>query len=131
MKKLLLLLLLIPNLVMAENVFYCQDKLATGIQKRNGVWKTYDFSLERYTIKFNDDYTKLDGLDPFLLKCSLNYKNLKGEENRIFCTTRFGWPNFTFDTLSMRYTYAQLSPSSYVENGSDTAHFSAGTCKAF
>ena len=34
MKKLLLISLLIPNLVMAENVLYCQDVLSTGLIKK-------------------------------------------------------------------------------------------------
>ena len=78
MKKILLLLLLLPNLVMAENVIYCEDELATGISKDHRVWKTIELELERHTIKFNDDYTKLEGLSAFYpMSCSNPYKALE------------------------------------------------------
>ena len=76
MKKLLLLLLLIPNLVIAENVLYCQDELVTGIIKKNGVWKTGNFKPLRQTIKFNDDYTKLVGFDE-TMNCNQPYELTK------------------------------------------------------
>ena len=105
MKKLLLILLLIPNLVMAENVMYCQDELATGILKENGVWKTRNFKLERYTIKFNDDYTKLEGLD-YLYKCSPIFGASDDKERVISCRRIVGTSNtFIFNKLSKRYQY--------------------------
>ena len=131
MKKLLLILLLIPNLVMAENVMYCQDELATGIVKENGVWITNNFNLERYTIKFNDDYTKLEGL-AFPYKCSQIFGASNDQARLISCRSIVGTSDtFIFNKLSKRYQYYSMSPFSFVENGPDTSNFSAGTCEAF
>jgi len=133
LKKLLLLLLLIPNLVMADKVLYCQDELATGIIKRNGVWETSRFQLERYTIKFNDDYTELDGFDNVTapnetFNCNTPYL----KKNMIKCTSSsFQDVTFIFDKITKRYTFSFITPFSYIENGSDTSSLSAGTCKAF
>ena len=87
MKKLLLLLLLIPNLVLAENVLYCKDEIATGFIKENGSWRTGNFQLLRHTIKFNDDYSALDmGGNPQFSKmtCKRPYGDVK--PGHIFCS---------------------------------------------
>ena len=70
MKKLILaisvFLLFGSSLANAENIYYCASKpnLATGIDKDNktGEWFRNGFSVSRFTIKFNDDYTILNGL---------------------------------------------------------------------
>ena len=41
----------------AETVLYCQSELHTGFIKKGGKWRTSEFKLNRYTIKFNNDYS--------------------------------------------------------------------------
>ena len=130
MKKLLLLLFLIPNLVMAENVIYCEDELVTGISKDHGVWKTIDLELERHSIKFNDDYTKLDGLPGFYpMSCSKPYSI---DSNYIACVHSMGsHETFTFNKLTKRFLYSNTKVDGYVDNGYDINFLRAGTCEAF
>mgnify|MGYP006120132811 CR=1 FL=1 len=128
MKKLLLLLLLIPNLVMAENVMYCQDELATGIVKKNGVWKSGNFILERHTIKFNDDYTKSDGFNK-TMNCNTPYGLI--DKDLIFCISEFQNTTFVYNKITMRYTYSIISQFSYIKNAKDTSSLGAGSCEAF
>ena len=137
MKKLFLLLLLIPNLVMAENVLYCQDELVTGISKDHGVWKTIDLELERHTIKFNDDYTKLDGLTFWPMSCSNPYKALEeqslSDSDYIACVhLRGSHETFTYDKRTKRYLYSNTKVNGYVGNDNGYANsLRAGTCEAF
>ena len=130
MKKLLLLLLLIPNLVMAENVLYCQEELNTGLIKKKGVWKIGNFKPARHTIKFNDDYTKLDGISLIPMSCSKPYTGL---DDFIACVDLMGThETFTYNKRTKRFIYSSTSMGGYiVENGQDTENLSAGTCEAF
>ena len=50
--------------VNAEQVYYCTAELATGFykDKKTRKWGQANFQKERYTIKFNDDYTSLEGI---------------------------------------------------------------------
>ena len=59
----------------AEQVYYCTSELNVGILKdgNTGKWRKGNFTEERYTIKFNDDYTKLDGLDKSTWYCLKPY----------------------------------------------------------
>ena len=131
MKKLLLLILfLTPNLVMAENVIYCQDELATGILKENGVWKTNNFKPERHTIKFNDDYTKLEGVSFSPMSCSKPYKTTDPEY--IACVHSKGsHETFTYNTITKRFLYSSISVGAYVKNGSDSDNLNVGSCEIF
>ncbi len=131
MKKLLLLLLVIPNLVIGEIVIYCQDELVTGISKDHGVWKTIDLELERHTIKFNDDYTKLDGLPGFYpMSCSNPYTLV--DPDYIACVHSMGsHETFTYNKLTKRFLYSNTKVDGYVDNGYDINFLRAGTCEAF
>ncbi len=46
----------------ADEVFYCQSEVATGLNPENGTWRTRNFTPQRYTIKFSSDYTIMRGL---------------------------------------------------------------------
>ena len=129
MKKLLLILLLIPNLVMAENVMYCQDELKTGILKENGVWKTRNFKLERYTIKFNDDYTKLDGMSFHPMSCSKPYSI---DLDYIACVHSMGGhETFTYNKRTKRFLYSNTDADGYVDDEYSRNSLRAGICEAF
>ena len=134
MKKLLLLILLIPNLVMAENVIYCADELATGIlkdyEKGREVWKTSDFKLERHTINFNDNYTSLEGVSAHPMSCSKPYNHIP---DYIACVHSMGsHETFSYNKLTKRFLYSNISSGGYVKKGGpDTESLSAGSCEAF
>ena len=130
MKKLLLLILLIPNLVMAEKVLYCQEELNTGLIKKKGVWKTGNFKRERYTIKFNDYYTILDGISLTPMSCSKPYKHADPEY--IACVHSKGsHETFAYNKLTKRFIFSKTSAGGYVANEQDTENLSVGTCEAF
>jgi len=48
----------------AEKVYYCLSELNAGIIKdsKTSSWRRGNFEEQRFTIKFNDDYTILNGL---------------------------------------------------------------------
>jgi hypothetical protein len=132
MKKLLLCILsfgiLIATPTKAEIVLYCQNELATGLLKKNDSWKTGSFSLSRYTIKFNDDFTSLDGLnygEP--LKCSPPFTNYSAIIN---CLSTDGFETFLYETQKKRFTYVSLTMG-YVQGRDDTSSIEAGTCLSF
>ena len=60
---LMLALALAGKSAQAENVLYCQAELATGFAKVDGIWKEASFHPEWWTLKFNEDFTLLTGLD--------------------------------------------------------------------
>ena len=67
MKKFILSILVLifvgSSIVNAEKVYYCSGKLTTGFKmKDDGNWWVSKFEKERYTIKFDDEYTSLRGL---------------------------------------------------------------------
>ena len=115
---------------MAEKVLYCQAELSTGIVKNNGVWETSRFKLQRYTIKFNDDYTRLEGVSFKPMTCSKPY-DYKSPEH-IACVHLWGsHETFTYNTITKRYLLSNMSSGGYVNNGPDTESLSAGTCESF
>ena len=54
--------LFFSNTLKAETVLYCQSEVATGFFNEGGVWKETSFKLDRYTVKFNDDFSLLEGV---------------------------------------------------------------------
>ena len=123
--------LLASNNLMAETVLYCQSELATGAIKKNGSWKTANFKSERYTIKFNKDYSKLDGLDTNLsYSCSPAYSH---RPDSLACLSGFSnGESFIFNKKTKRFTFSSPSPASgYAADGSDTPVMYFGTCKKF
>ena len=81
MKKLLVLLLsfgiLFAPSIKAENVLYCQSELVTGFVKKNGAWKNGNFATDRFTVKFNDDFSLIEGGLPNSspMECSAPYSS--------------------------------------------------------
>ena len=61
------------NTLKAETVLYCQSELATGFVNKGGVWKESPFELERFTVKFNDDFSVLEGVSFKPMECSIQY----------------------------------------------------------
>ena len=135
MKKILILLFSILFLsspyVKAETVFYCQSELGTGFIKKNGSWRESSFKPRRWTIKFNDSYSKLYGLDdplhPYF--CSPPFQH---KPNSLACLGGYkNGESFMFNKMNNRFIFNIASIQGYVENGSDTDVIYAGTCSKF
>ena len=127
MKKLLLLLLLIPNFVLAENVLYCKDEIATGFSKENGRWITGNFVLLRHTIKFNDDYTALD-MGEVRMTCR---RPMSWKPEHIVCSDILGFEHFSYNQDTKRYVKTIQGSGGYVLDGPDTDTMQAGSCEKF
>ena len=137
MKKLLILLLLFGFLITpsikADTVLYCQSELETGLIQVNGSWETKNFISERFTIKFNDDYSRLEGLDPSPgLECRASFTS---SPHLIFCVDRkYNHSTFRYSKKTKRFVHYFNPFGGYVENKiSDTDNdvIYAGTCKIF
>ena len=66
----------------AEHVYYCADEIANGINKdkKTGNWYKTGILVERYTIKFNDDYSILEGVsEDDTFKCVKPYHGVYPE----------------------------------------------------
>ena len=120
----------------AQEVYYCMDEITNGIIKRKtGIWERTGITPERYTIKFNEDYTELKGLHKLdtTWDCHISYGGyVEGFSNvRICYYNLHSGEVFTFDIKTLRYLYLIGVPSGYVENRQDTNSLHAGTCKKF
>ena len=133
MKKLLTLLfslfLLVSPSVFAETVLFCQSELATGFIKKNGSWKEMNFMLDRYTVKFNNDYSRLEGLTYNPMECKVPY-SVRPE--LIFCVHSVGsHETFIYDKKKTRFSFSNVSAGGYAFDGEDTEVLLVGNCKEF
>ena len=135
MKKLLILLfsfsILIAPSIKAETVLYCEEKISTGFIKENGLWKTTNIKDSRSTIKFNDNYSKLEGLTLKPMECTIPYSF---SPERIFCVHTWGSHQvFAYNKDTKRFVFSSISAVGYIENDSepDTDTIHAGVCKQF
>ena len=128
---LLLLAFAVPS--WAQTVMYCSTELATGFFQENGSWRQANFTRERYTIKLNDDLTRLDGLSEVgSFNCVVPYGLTKYDS--VYCTSEFNEGNsFLLNTKTNRFVYVETSPFGYVGalKDSDTDAIAAGTCSKF
>ena len=135
MKKLLIPLLLFGFLiapsVKAETVLYCQTEFVEGWIQDNGSWRKANFGNERYTIKFNNDFSRLEGIAYNAMDCSVPYKS---RPNQIFCVHLLGsHETFIYHKTTKRFVFANLSTGGYSRNAenADSESMEAGTCKEF
>jgi hypothetical protein len=118
--------------VNAEQVYYCSSELNVGIikDKKTGKWKKGNFKEERYTIKFNDDYTIIKGLSAADFLCFKSY----GESN-LFCYQQlYSGQVFMFNKDNLRFSLLQGSPFGYLVASDplpDTNNYYVGTCEKF
>ena len=140
MKKLLLFLftfgLLISTSATAEIVLYCNDELATGFTKKNGngIWRTTNFNLERYTIKFSDDYSEVKGVDTLGAKYSWQCTNILNNEkyNTVRCISDLNdGESFTYHKNTKRFIISRGAIFGFIDNGTDDNGIKAGTCQKF
>ena len=132
---LILLLLAISPFANAENVYYCATELNVGIEKnkKTGLWQSILFPPQRYTIKFNSDYSKLEGIKKdFIYNCYRPYPSVPDTLNLLVCYDTFNAGTlFQFDKKTLRYLYAFLGTTGYLENTNDTNNMEGGTCQKF
>jgi len=135
--KLKLLLFLfsfgISTSVTAEIVLYCISELATGISKENGIYRTTDFVPKRYTVKFSDDYSRVEGVDTFNLiwECkSVSYMTVDGVT--VVCST-MNYPSetFTYNKKTKRFLHFTGARFGFLDNRPDSNAIYAGTCEKF
>jgi hypothetical protein len=134
MKKLLILLfsfgLLMSTSVSAEIVLYCQSELTAGLIKENGTWKTSKFNNDRYTIKFNDNYSILMGINVQNWTCQDSYST--SEYNTIMCYSPYqNGGSFSYHKKTNRFMKVDNTTFGYISKGEDTSTISAGTCQKF
>ena len=120
----------------AEVVFYCTEELSTGIVKTRGVWKEVSFRLKRHTIRFNDDYTELYGLDTTTWDCKQPYPGVRDTKSlRVCYPWRITGEVFSFDKKSLRFLFVSGFLTGWIlqdnYNDPDTNSMTAGTCKKF
>ena len=135
MKKLLLLLLsfgfLIAPSIKAETVLYCKAELVEGFIQDNGLWRRGNFGDSRHTIKFNNDFSRLEGITYNAMDCTVPYNK---QPNQIFCVHSLGsHETFIYHKTTKRFVFANISTGGYTLNpeDADTEVLEAGTCKAF
>ena len=113
----------------AETVLYCQSELATGFINKGGVWKEGSFKRRRFTVKFNDDFSVLEGVSFKPMECSIQYPQ---KPNFISCVHLWGeYKTFIYDKVKKRFLYSAISSVGYVHNDTDTEVMYAGTCQSF
>ena len=116
----------------AEQVYYCASELATGLikDKKTGKWSETSFQKQRYTIKFNDDYTKVEGLTSASFYC----KKPLFDEIHLTCYQKYDSGDmlvFNKDNLRFLYVYGNSSGYLFNKSNSDTNTMNAGTCQKF
>lgn len=128
----LILAVLLGAPAQAETVLYCQSELETGFIKKNGAWITTKFKTYRWTVKFNNDFSQLSGLDegrPYLCDWAYGRKSL----GTVVCLSSYeNGENFIYNVNKKRFLHSRPSAATgYDADGKDTDSFFAGTCKKF
>jgi hypothetical protein len=127
-----LVLLTLVTPLKAEIVMYCVAELATGFALENGKWKQASFKRPRYTIKFDEYYTELDGLTAAPWKCGKTYDT--GLPNMLVCQNQFSKSKaFALMQNSGRFIYANTGGYGYISSRTDpdTDALIVGTCTKF
>tara|TARA_B110000008_G_C16891860_1_gene533117 strand:- start:515 stop:922 length:408 start_codon:yes stop_codon:yes gene_type:complete len=135
MKKIILLLLtfgiLFASSINAETVLYCKSELATGFAKVDGKWKIGNFAPARFTIKFNDNFSRIEGGLPESspMECDVPFDSLT---NVIHCvSTNYNRSTMRYDIESKRFVHYFNPARGYISSSADTDLLYAGTCEIF
>ena len=102
-----------------------------GAIKRNGSWETTDFKPLRYTIKFNNDYSELDGLDASRsFSCSPPYSH---KPQSLACYSGYSnGESFVFNKKTKRFILSSLRVGGgYTDDTTDTPTMMFGRSKKF
>ena len=130
----LVLLFVVIPFVNAEQVYYCTAELAVGItyDENTRTWKKQSFKPERYTIKFNDDYTEVEGVDPATSwECKDAHYDYDSD-TRICFSRQANGESFQFMKKYLRFLLLNTSVNGYVRKDPRNDNLmSAGTCEKF
>ena len=137
MKKILVLIFLFNFLfapsIKAENVLFCQSELVTGFTNDNGTWRNGNFALERFTIKFNDDFSIVEGglKNSTPMKCSAPY--FYSDPTLIHCVhSEYNLSTLRYSIDTKRFVYYFNPASGYImKDHTDTDLLYAGSCEKF
>ncbi len=116
----------------AENIFVCKSELATGFIYKQQSWKIANFVREQFTLKFSEDWKRLDIADSWtFFNCSqpLPYQT----DDVLYCLSKWlDGDSFQFDKTTARFKYINPSSEGFLsKTGPDTDAFYAGTCQPF
>ena len=118
------------NALRAETVLYCQSELATGFFKEGGIWDEGSFKRSRFTLKFKNNFSILEGASFQPMECSIQYPIQR--PNLIYCVHSWGeYKTFTYDKTTKRFLYSSITVGGYVDNQTDTDVMYAGKCQIF
>ena len=144
MKKVLLIIILtslIASHAISETVLYCTEELSTGIvnDRDNKTSRVSEFTTERYTIKFNNDYSRLKILPNHPIPDNFDREDFIkiflcrypfGNEDYLFCDEGYG-QSFKYSMKTGRFIYTTVSPAGYIDNKATHEAISAGQCDKF
>ena len=120
----------------AEQVYYCTSEFSIGIKKdkKIGKWKSTGFEVQRYTIKFSYDFSKLNGLDKTNWTCKTPYPLWDKYDHIVVCYQEHDAGSvFMFDSRTNRFTYGNINIFGYLGaiKDPDSDAIVAGTCQKF
>ena len=121
-------LITIGTQVVGEIVLYCQSELATGFVKKGDAWVQGGFKKDRFTVKFNDDFTTLEGFAYGPMDCKVNFPSVL--PSQVQCLISSG-QSVLYNKQTKRFVFANLSISGFVETSDDSDTIHAGTCTKF
>ena len=121
-------LMTLATQVVGETVLYCQSELATGFIKKGDVWVQGEFKKDRFTVKFNDDFTTLEGFAYGPMDCKTNFPSVL--PSQVQCSFSSG-QSVVYNKQTKRFVFANISLSGFVENSGDSDTLNAGTCTKF
>jgi hypothetical protein len=117
----------------AETVMYCSTELATGFyrDKDNGSWGVSRFNEKRYTIKFDEAFSKAQGISPLdTFQCEPRMN----KEHMIICSSGLNdGESFGLNRNTGRFFYSNANIYGFISDKADvdTDVLSAGTCTKF
>jgi len=133
---LLFFVTLFSGTVFAETVFYCSTEHSVGYIKK-GTWKQTNFQSERFTIKFSEDFSQLDGLPGGSWICHVPYVYAAPE--RTVCHVRQDAGSaddgrtFLFNTTNLRFIFSDVGIGGWIDDSPepDTESLQVGSCVKF
>lgn len=115
--------------VVADTVLYCQSELATGFMNKGTGWVERSFDKERFTVKFNDDFTTLEGFAYGPMDCKMNFPDFL--PTQLQCLEKKGGMSVLYDKTTKRFIFSSISIAGYVNLSRDSDNLFAGTCTKF
>jgi len=114
--------------VVADTVLYCQSELSTGFVNQGTGWVERSFDKKRFTVKFNDDFTTLEGFASGPMDCKINYPDFLPTQLQCFGK---GEMSVLYDKTTKRFIFSSISLAGYVDLSTDSDNLYAGTCTKF